>query len=204
MSDPMSGAGTKDKKPRLTEHEAEHVVSIMEMVRVYVQPRARVARGSSGAYIIPAVVVQGGDQVCQVACIASDSILQLKVKVEVEAGLEARTLAIYMPEIERPLGESVTLEVCGMPSKLYAVKLNKVDMAALVGVRPTELTDAHLARVCLTDKGKAGDIVSLKGCEMLRDMSCLVDLEQMQELGISGCCDIEAATTVATMIAAHT
>ena len=32
--DPMSGAGTKDKKPRLAEHEVEHVVSIMEMVRV--------------------------------------------------------------------------------------------------------------------------------------------------------------------------
>jgi hypothetical protein len=35
-TDPMSGAGTKDKKPRLAEHEVEHVVSIMEMVRVYV------------------------------------------------------------------------------------------------------------------------------------------------------------------------
>jgi hypothetical protein len=147
--------------------------------------------------------VQGGNQVCQVACIASVSILQLKAKVEVEAGLEARTLAIYMPEIERPLGESVTLEVCGMPSKLYAVKLNKVDMAALVGVRPTELTDAHLAKACLTDKGKAGDIVSLKDCGMLCDMSCLVGLQQMQELDISGCCDNKAATTVAKVIAAH-
>ena len=35
----MSGAGTEDsitgagKKPRLAEHEVEHVVSIMEMVR---------------------------------------------------------------------------------------------------------------------------------------------------------------------------
>jgi hypothetical protein len=148
--------------------------------------------------------VQGGNQVCQVACIASVSILQLKAKVEVEAGLEARTLAIYMPEIERPLGDSVTLDFCGMPSKLYALKLHKVDIAALVGVRPNALTDAQLANACLTDEVKAGDIVSLKGCEMLRDMSCLgVGLEQMQELDISGCCDIEAATTVATVIAAH-
>jgi hypothetical protein len=30
----MSGAGTEGKKPRLAEHEVEHVVSIMEMVRV--------------------------------------------------------------------------------------------------------------------------------------------------------------------------
>jgi hypothetical protein len=130
--------------------------------------------------------------------------MQLKAKVEVEAGLEARTLAIYMPDIERPLGDSVTLEVCGMPSKLYAVKLHEVGIAALAGVGPNELTDAQLAKACLTDEVKAGDIVSLKGCEMLCDMSCLVDLEQMQELDISGCCDIEAATTVATVIAAHT
>jgi hypothetical protein len=155
------------------------------------------------ALIIPAVV-QGGDQVCQVACTASVSILQLKAKVEVEAGLEARTLAIYMPEIERPLGESVTLEVCGMPSKLYVLKLHKVDIAALVGVRPDEQTDTQLATACLTDEVKAGDIVSLKGCGMLHDMSCLVGLEQMQEMDIAGCCDLEAATTVAKAIAAHT
>jgi hypothetical protein len=30
----MSGAGTEGKKPRLAEREVEHVVSIMEMVRV--------------------------------------------------------------------------------------------------------------------------------------------------------------------------
>jgi hypothetical protein len=148
--------------------------------------------------------VQGGNQVCQVVCIVSVSIQQLKAKVEVEAGLEARTLAIYMTENERPLGDSVTLEVCGMPSKLYVMKLHTIDIAALAGVRPNELTDAQLAKACLTDEVKAGDIVSLKGCEMLRDMSCLVGLEQMQELDISGCCDIEAATTVATVIAAHT
>jgi hypothetical protein len=90
-----------------------------------------------------------------------------------------------------------------MPSKLYAVKLHKINIPALVGVRPNELTDAQLVKSCLTDEVKAGDIVSLKGCEMLCDMSCLVGLEQMQELDISGCCDIEAATTVATVIAAH-
>ena len=123
--------------------------------------------------------------------------MQLKVKVEVEAGLEAATLAIYMPEIERPLGESITLEGCGMPSKLYALKLHKIDIAALVGVRPDELTDAQLAEACSTDEGKAGDIVSLQGCRRLGDMSCLVWLEQMQELDLSGCCGIAAATSAA-------
>ena len=109
-----------------------------------------------------------------------------------------------MPDIERPLGESVTLEVYGMPSKLYAVKLHEVNIAALAGVGPNELTDAQLTKACLTDEVKAGDIVSLKGCGMLHGMSCLVSLEQMQELDISGCCDIEAATTVAKVIEVHT
>ena len=148
-------------------------------------------------------VIQGGDQICRIACAPSASILQLKVKVEVEAGLEAATLAIYMPEIERPLGESVTLEGCGMPSKLYALKLHKVDIAALVGVRPDELTDAQLAEACSTDEGKAGDIVSLQGCRRLGDMSCLVWLEQMQELDLSGCDIIAAATTAADVVAGH-
>jgi hypothetical protein len=197
----MSGAGTEGKKPRLAEHEIEHIVSILEMVRFCITESAR---GFRGAYMIPAVVVQGGNQVCHVACIASVSIMQPKAKVEVEVGLEARILAIYMPEIERPLGESVTLGVCGMPSKLYALKLHKVNIAALVGVLPDELTDAQLAKACLTDEVKAGDIVSLKDCGMLRDMSCLVGLEQMQELDISRCCDIKVATTAAKVIAAHT
>jgi hypothetical protein len=30
----MSGVGTEDKRPRLADYEIEHVVSIMEMVRV--------------------------------------------------------------------------------------------------------------------------------------------------------------------------
>jgi hypothetical protein len=148
-------------------------------------------------------VIQGGDQICRIACGPSASILQLKVKVEVEAGLEAATLAIYMPEIERPLGESVTLEGCGMPSKLYALKLHKVDIAALVGVRPDELTNAQLVEACSTDEVKAGDIVSLQGCRRLSDMSCLVWLEQMQELDLSGCDIIAAATTAADVVAGH-
>jgi hypothetical protein len=43
----MSGAGNEVKKPRLAEHEVEHVVSIMEMVRVCITESAR---GSRGAY----------------------------------------------------------------------------------------------------------------------------------------------------------
>jgi hypothetical protein len=133
-------------------------------------------------------------------CTPSVSILQLKAKVEVEAGLKAATLSIYMPEVERPLGECATLEGCGMPPKLYALKLHKLDIAALVGVAPGELTDTQLVEACSTDEGKAGDIVSLRGCTQLRDMSCLIWLEQMQELDLSGCDDIGAAASVAKLI----
>jgi hypothetical protein len=90
-----------------------------------------------------------------------------------------------------------------MPSKLYALKLHKIDIAAMVGVLPDELADAQLAKACSTDEGKAGDIVSLKDCyRRLSDMSCLVGLEQMQELDISGCATA-VADSVAEVIAAH-
>jgi hypothetical protein len=60
----------------------------------------------------------------------------------------------------------------------------------------------QLAEACATDEGKAGDIVGLVGCARLCDMSCLVWLEQMQELDISGCTSIDA-TTVAKVVAEH-
>jgi hypothetical protein len=147
---------------------------------------------------------QGGEQVCRIACSSSVSILLLKTKVEVGAGINAATLAIYMPEVEQPLGESVTLDECWLPSKLYAVKLHKVDIADMMGVSPINLTDAQLVEACSTDEAKAGDIVILKGCNRLCDMSCLVSLEQMQTLDISGYkLTTDAATTAATMIVAH-
>ena len=148
--------------------------------------------------------MQGGNKLCEITCNASISILQLKAKVEVEAGLKAATLAIYLPEATRPLGQTVTLADCGLPSMLIAFTLHKIIIADMVGVCPDQLTDVQLAEACLQDEGKAGDIVGLTGCDTIHDVSCLVGLKQMQELDISGCCGIEAATTVATVIAAHT
>jgi hypothetical protein len=147
---------------------------------------------------------QGGEQLCRIACSSSISILQLKTKVEVGAGIEAATLAICMPEVEQSLGESFTLDECGLPTKLLAIKLHKVDIADMMGVSPVSLTDVQLAEACSIDEAKAGDIVLLKGCNTLCDMSCLVWLEQMQTLDISGCkLNIDAAATAATAIVAH-
>jgi hypothetical protein len=128
--------------------------------------------------------------------------VELKVKVEVEAGLKAATLAIYLPEVDRPLAESITLVGCGLPAKLYTLTLHKVVIADMVGVSPDRLTDAQLTAACSTAEVKAGDIVSLAGCAGLRDMSCLVSLEQMQELDISTCKSIDAST-VAKVVAGN-
>ena len=146
------------------------------------------------------MVTQGGNKICQITCNASISILQLKAKVEVEAGLKAATLAIYLPEATRPLGQTVTLADCGLPSMLIAFTLHKIVIADMVGVCPDQLTDVQLAEACLQDEGKAGDIVGLTGCETIHDVSCLAGLEQMQELDISGCKNIDA-TTVAKVVA---
>jgi hypothetical protein len=144
--------------------------------------------------------MQGGDQLCQIACETSISIRQLKVKVEVESGLKAAALAIYLPEVAQPLGQNVTLADCGLPSVLITLTLHKITIADMLDVSPGQLTDAQLAQACSTDEGKAGDLVDLAGCATIREMSCLVGLEQMQELNISGCTGIDA-TTVATVVA---
>jgi hypothetical protein len=100
--------------------------------------------------------------------------------VEVEAGLLAATLAIYLPEVDRPLG-------CGLSSKLHVVTPHKIDIAAMLGVNPSRLKDVKLPDTCSTAEGKAGDIVCLAGCGTLRDISCLVSLVKMQELDIFRC-----------------
>jgi hypothetical protein len=120
--------------------------------------------------------------------------------VEVETGLKAATLAIYLPEVTQPLGQNITLAGCGLPPILYTLTLHKIAIANMLGVSPDLLTDAQLAEACSTDGGKAGDIVCLAGCAAIRDLSCLVRLEQMQELDISGCTGIDAAT-VAKVVA---
>jgi hypothetical protein len=62
------------------------------------------------------------------------------------------------------------------------------------------LKDAQLAEACLTALGNGGDLVCLGGCSALRNVSCLVGLEQLQELDISRCNGVDA-TTVAKVIA---
>jgi hypothetical protein len=143
---------------------------------------------------------QSGDELCQIRCNTSTSILQLKAKVEVEAGVKAATLAIYLAEVTQPLRQNVTLADCGLPATLYAVTLHKIVIAVMVGVSPEQLTDGQLVEASLTDEGKAGDIVGLAGCTTIRDVSCLIRLEQMRELDISGCMGIDA-TTVAKVVA---
>ena len=133
------------------------------------------------------MTTQSGDQLCQIICSSSTSIRQLKSKVEVEAGLLAATMAIYLPEVDWPLEQNATLTDYGLPSKLYAVTLHKIAISEMLGVDPSGLKDAQLAEASLTAEGKAGDIVCLAGCGVLRDMSCLVGLEQLQELDIPRC-----------------
>jgi hypothetical protein len=140
--------------------------------------------------------MQGGNQLYLIACDTSISIRQLKAKVEVEGGLKAAALAIYLPEVAQPLGQNVTLADCGLPSVLIALAL-----ADVLHVSPGELlTDAQLAQACSKDEGKADDLVDLAGCAAIRDTSCLVGLEQMQELDISGCTSVDA-TAVASVVA---
>jgi hypothetical protein len=95
--------------------------------------------------------MQGGDQLCQIACETPISIRQqLKAKVEIESGLKAAALAIYLPEVAQPLGQNVTLADCGLPSVLITLTLHKIVIADMLGVSPSQLADAQLAQACST------------------------------------------------------
>ena len=121
-------------------------------------------------------------------------MLQLKAKVEIEAGLKAETFSLYLPSQEEPLGESQTVSTCGMPSELYAIMLQKVVIADAAGVPASALTDEQLEKACSTPEVQAGDIIVLTGCQQLCKMGCLVRLEAAQVLDISGCTGMDAAT----------
>ena len=119
---------------------------------------------------------------------------QLKARVETEGGDKAEALALYLPSTEEPLGESTTVSACGMPSELYTVTLQMVDIADVVGVPAWRMTDEQLEKACASPQARAGDIIILKGCSQLRNLSCLVRLESTQVLDISDCKAVAAAT----------
>ena len=119
---------------------------------------------------------------------------QLKARVETEGGDKAEAVALYLPSTEEPLGESTTVSACGMPSELYAVTLQTVVIADVAGVPAATMTDEQLEKACASPQAQAGDIIILKGCSQLCNLSCLVWLESTHALDISGCTGMEAAT----------
>ena len=56
------------------------------------------------------------------------------------------------------------------------------------------LTDEQLEKACASPEVQAGGIIVLAGCKQIRNLSCLVWLESVQVLDISGCGRMEAAT----------
>ena len=87
-----------------------------------------------------------------------------------------------------------------MPDMMYALVLQVVDISAdVAGVSASQLTDAQLEKACSAPEAQV-DIVLLKGCRRLRDMSCLASLEQIQVLDVSGCNISTAATLSASIV----
>ena len=120
--------------------------------------------------------------------------MQLKATVEAEGGDKAEALALYLPSTEEPLGESTTVSACGMPSELYAVTLQMVVIADVAGVPAVSMTDEQLEKACSSPQAQAGDIIILKGCSQLCNLSCLIQLESTQVLDITDCKAMAAAT----------
>ena len=119
---------------------------------------------------------------------------QLKAAVETEGGDKAEAVALYLPSTDEPLGERTTVSACGMPSELYTVTLQMVVIADVAGVPAASMTDELLEKACASPQAQAGDIIILKGCSQLSNLSCLVKLESTQVLDISNCEKADAVT----------
>ena len=117
----------------------------------------------------------------------ADTIAQVKAAVERRTGRAAEALALCLPWEEEPLGDHRTLASCGLPAELYAVALQRVDVAEVVGVPAHQLTDDELARACATPTVRGGDIVSLREAWSLVDASALGTLTQVQTLDLTRC-----------------
>jgi hypothetical protein len=144
-----------------------------------------------------------GNLACEIVCSPSDSIGQIKAKVEAEAGFAPEMMSLLSPTCDRPLGKNETLGSCGLPSELFAVILHKVNIASdIAGVAPRLLIDGQLVEACATAEGKAGDVIDVIGCTQLRDLTCLLSLENMQVLDVSGCTNIDA-TALGAVLATH-
>ena len=116
------------------------------------------------------------------------------MKVEVATGLKMETFTLNLLSSEKPLGANEVLAAAsGKPSELYLVVLQKVELAAVIGVPAAQLTDEQLAQACSSPEAQ-GEIIALNGCSQISDMSCLAQLEQMQALDITGCSSMDVST----------
>ena len=116
------------------------------------------------------------------------------MKVEVATGLKMETFTLYLQSSKKPLGANEVLAAAsGEPSELHLLVLQKVELAAVIGVPAAQLTDEQLAQACSSPEAQ-GEIIALNGCSQISDMSCLAQLEQMQALDVTGCSSMDVST----------
>ena len=108
--------------------------------------------------------------------------------------MKMETFTLNLLSSEKPLGANEVLAAAsGKPSELYLVVLQKVELAAVIGVPAAQLTDEQLAQACSSPEAQ-GEIIALNGCSQISDMSCLAQLEQMQALDVTGCSSMDVST----------
>ncbi len=140
----------------------------------------------------------GGELVGSISCCATDTVVELKAKVEQKTGLDPATLALYRPSTDVPLGDHESVSSLGVLAELYVVVLQRVDVAGVVGIAASELTEEQLELGCTLPECN-GDIIVLKGCSQVNNLQCLALLDQIQVLDISGC-NAKAVASLATVI----
>jgi Ran GTPase-activating protein (RanGAP) involved in mRNA processing and transport len=142
-------------------------------------------------------VLQGGHELCRVEGFdRRKAVSELKASIEAEAGLVPALTRLINSESGIELQDHLTLEDAGMPNEqalaqgviqLHAQKLKKVVVADELQIAPGEVTDSKLAVLCGSIRDDPPDILGLRGCRFVTNISCLVQLSTISHLDISRC-----------------
>jgi hypothetical protein len=148
---------------------------------------------SAGNYHL-SVFDLGGNLLCTIEdCCRSTTVMELKYRVEAEAGLDAALMILLHAE-HGPMQNSLTLEASGIPNstELYARNLHRVIVDEHLGIQAHEVTDGVLADLCGELVDNPPEILELCRCRNVSNIACLAQLSAVTTLSVAGCAAIAA------------
>jgi hypothetical protein len=141
----------------------------------------------------------GGKHLCTVNCHGRTTGLQLKQLVANMSGEDTTLSVLQHPDSDHGIRDRETLFAYDIPctTELFMTTMRKVVIAQVCS---GEVTDAKLAEFCAqsTSEEPAG-ILDLSNCTHVTQMSSLLQMTQVYELNLDGCCGLSGASIAECM-----